>query len=148
MQKIKLILALSVLLGSAAAFAEPQSCNARTVEGTYVYKGDGWAGTGDSRKPISITGVRTFYASTYSVTNQFHESVTDGGTPFTTTTDGSYSVIPAGDARGTCRVTITLGGGGIILSGVTSDNGNHISVIATSGSYTVSEEHVRVSKNH
>ena len=72
MQKIKLILALSALLGSAAAFAEPQSCSARTVEGTYVYKGDGWAGTGDSRKPISITGVRIFYPSTYSVTNPFH----------------------------------------------------------------------------
>jgi hypothetical protein len=148
MQKIKLILALSALLGSAAAFAEPQSCNARTVEGTYVYKGDGWAGTGDARKPISITGVRIFYPSTYSVINPFHESVTDGGILYTTTTDGSYSVNPVGDARGTCRVTITLNGSGIILSGVTSDNGKNISVIVTSGLYTVSEEHVRVSNNH
>ena len=148
MQKIKTLLALGALLGSAAAYAGPQSsCNSSTVEGTYAYQGSGWittVGSPTTRTPINFVGVRQFNANG-TFTTPYSLAVIDGGTAVPSTTGGTYSVSDTTpSSKGTCVVNDTQGL--YTHAGVTSDNGNHISFISTASGNTISWEYVRVSR--
>ncbi len=143
MQKIKTILALGALLGSAAAYAG--NCDTGTVEGTYAITGNGWSTkTVDSittRTPFSGVGVRQNDRNgTFSVSQQFIQDGISGGQ---TAYSGTYTVSPLPNTKGTCIVSDF---GIHPHTGVTSDNGNHISAITISPGNTISFEYVRVSR--
>ncbi len=149
MQKIKTILALGALLGSAAAYAT--QCNNGTIEGTYAVTHTGWVTSGGSsnftRVPFNEVAVQNF--SNGNVTTPYSLFVQDGGLGSADLSGGTYSVTAISAATGTCKVVINMQSSpppAYTLSGVTSNNGDHISTVSSSGGgYTISNEFVRVS---
>ncbi len=143
MQRIKTLLALGALLGSAAAYAT--QCNLGTIEGTYAGTSTGWIGAGGDRKPTSGVRFRKFeiVGGVGTVTTPYSADVTDGVLA-TNPSVGTYTVSAV--SKGACSVVmnITLPSA-YGLTGVISDNGNHISGVCTNDGNTGSQEFVRVS---
>ncbi len=137
MQKIKTILVLGALLGSAAAFAT--QCTKETIEGTYTETQTGWYTNPVppvTRVPYVAVGVYKFKASDGIVTVPSSLEVVDGGIAFEDDSPGTYTVSPVSGTNGTCKVLMVLWSkmlpvGYYHLTGVTSDNGNHISFTQT-----------------
>ncbi len=149
MQKIKTILALGALLGSAAAYAT--QCNNGMIEGTYAVTHSGWVTSGVDPvfTRVPFNGVVVLKFSNGNVTTPYSLFVQDGGLGSADLSGGTYSVTAISAATGTCKVVINMQSNpppGYTLSGVTSNNGDHISTTSSSGGgYTVSSEFVRVS---
>ncbi len=150
MPKIKTLLVLGALLGSAAAYAT--QCNNGTIEGTYTYAvtHTGWVTS--SVDPVftrvPLNGVVVLKFSNGNVTTPYSLFVQDG-LASTDLSGGTYSVTAISAATGTCKVVINMQSSpppAYTLSGVTSNNGDHISTVSSSGGgYTISNEFVRVS---
>ncbi len=141
MQKIKTILALSAMLGSATAYAT--QCDNNSVEGTYAAKTSGWSGSGSARAPFTAISLRKLAGGV--VTPLYQIFVQDGVSTTPIAAYGSYQVSSVVGAKGTCVVVFTFSGG-YQNTGFTSDNGNHISVMGNGGNgITSSTEYVLVS---
>ena len=141
MQKIKTILALSAMLGSATAYAT--QCNNATVEGTYVATTTGWRGSGSARAPFTAIALRKLAGGV--VTPLYQVVVLDGAPTTPIAAYGSYQVSSVVGAKGTCVVVFTFEGG-YQNTGFITDNGNHISVVGNGGNgVTASTEYVLVS---
>ena len=148
MQKIKTLLVLGALLGSAAAYAA--KCDLSTVEGTYTQTVTGWSGSGDDRQPLAGVRVKKFeiVGGLGKVTTLYSATATDGLQAVPSAVPsvyGSYKVSAVG--KGSCSVEVKRPFPTLFTAvGVTSDNGNHISAISTSAGSTTSNEYVRVSR--
>jgi hypothetical protein len=139
MKSTKIIIALITMLGVATAHANP--CNNTRVEGTYTATTSGWI-AGSSSEPFNAIAVKKLKAGV--VTPLYQLLVQDGVATSPLVTDGSYQVSSVAGAKGTCLVVFTFTGG-YQNTGLTTDNGNHISVIGNGGNgATTSTEYVRV----
>ena len=141
MTSTKISIALITILGAATAHANQCNCNNTGVEGTYTATTTGWI-TGASREPFTAIAVKKLKGGV--VTPLYQLLVQDGVAREPLVAGGTYQVSAVAGAKGTCLVVFTFAGG-YQNTGLTTDNGNHISVIGNGGNgSTTSTEYVRV----
>jgi hypothetical protein len=141
MTSTKMIIALITMLGTAMAHAGQCDSNNTGVQGTYTVTTTGWS-AGASREPFNAIAVKRLKGGV--VTPLYQLLVQDGVAREPLVTGGTYQVSAVAGAKGTCLVVFTFAGG-YQNTGLTTDNGNHISVIGNGGTgFTTSTEYVRV----